>query len=156
MKKREVLVILFLLFLDQVSKFLIESYVQHFVLIPGFFKIDLVYNTGAAWSIMSNQVWLLSLLSIIALVVLTILKQGIKESKLKFISFTFIYAGILGNLGDRIVFHHVKDFLSFKILGYDYPVFNVADIFIVVGAILLAILFMKEGEGHDRMDSRDR
>lgn len=153
MKKREVLGILFLLFLDQISKFLIESNVRYFDVIPGFFKIDLVYNTGAAWSIMSNQVLFLSILSIIALIVLTILKQSIKESKLKLFGFSFVYAGILGNLGDRIVFGHVKDFLSFNIFGYSFPVFNLADIFIVGGAVMLGILFWKEGEGHEKISS---
>ena len=153
MKKREILVILFLLLLDQGSKFLVESYVKYFEVIPGFFKIDLVYNTGAAWSLLSNQVLFLSILSIIALIALTVLRQNIKESKLKWLSFSFVYAGIIGNLGDRIIFHHVKDFLSFNIFGYSFPVFNFADICIVVGAIMLGILFWKEGEGHEKISS---
>ena len=141
MKKREVLGILFLLLLDQGSKFFVENYVRNFTVIPNFFEIHLTYNTGAAWSLLSNQVLFLSILSILALIVLTVLKQGMKESKLKVMSFTLIYAGILGNLGDRMIFHHVKDFLKFNIFGYEYPVFNLADIFIVVGGILLTILF---------------
>ena len=153
MKKREVLGILFLLFLDQGSKFLIEKVIGNVIVIPNFFEIHLTYNTGAAWSLFSNQVLFLSVLSIIALVLLTIFKQGIKESKLKTISFTLIYAGIMGNLLDRMIFHHVKDFLKFNLFGYEYPIFNLADIFIVVGGILLAILFWKEGEGHEKLDS---
>lgn len=152
MKKREVLGILFLLFLDQGSKFLIEKVIGNVIVIPNFFEIHLTYNTGAAWSLFSNQVLFLSVLSIIALVLLTIFKQGIKESKLKTISFTLIYAGIMGNLLDRMIFHHVKDFLKFNLFGYEYPIFNLADIFIVVGGILLAILFWKEGEGHEKLD----
>ncbi|MBR1679244.1 MAG: signal peptidase II [Bacilli bacterium] len=152
MKKREVLGILFLLLLDQGSKFFVENYVRNFTVIPNFFEIHLTYNTGAAWSLLSNQVLFLSILSILALIVLTVLKQGMKESKLKVMSFTLIYAGILGNLGDRMIFHHVKDFLKFNIFGYEYPVFNLADIFIVVGGILLTILFWKEGEGHEKLD----
>lgn len=153
MKKREVLGILFLLLLDQGSKFLIEKVIGNVIVIPNFFEIYLTYNTGAAWSLFSNQVLFLSVLSIIALVLLTIFKQGIKESKLKTISFTLIYAGIMGNLLDRMIFHHVKDFLKFNLFGYEYPIFNLADIFIVVGGILLAILFWKEGEGHEKLDS---
>ena len=152
MKKREVLGILFLLLLDQGSKFFVENYVRNFTVIPNFFEIHLTYNTGAAWSLLSNQVLFLSILSILALIVLTVLKQGMKESKLKVMSFTLIYAGILRNLGDRMIFHHVKDFLKFNIFGYEYPVFNLADIFIVVGGILLTILFWKEGEGHEKLD----
>ena len=152
MKKREVLGILFLLFLDQGSKFLVENYVRHFTVIPNFFDIHLTYNTGAAWSLLSNQVLFLSILSILALIALTILKQGMKESNLKTLSFTLVYAGILGNLGDRMIFHHVKDFLKLNLFGYEYPVFNLADIFIVIGGILLAILFWREGEGHEKLD----
>ena len=145
-KKKEVFVILFLLFLDQGSKFLIENYFSHFEIIPGFFKIDLVYNTGAAWSLMSNQVLFLSVLSIIALFVMTIFRQGIKESKYSWVFFSLVYAGILGNLGDRLVFGHVKDFLSFRFWEYSFPVFNVADICIVIGAIGLGLFFWKEGK----------
>ena len=54
-----------------------------------------------------------------------------------------LYAGIIGNLLDRAIFHYVKDFLKFTIFGYEYPVFNFADIFIVVGAILLIVAAWK-------------
>ena len=59
-------------------------------------------------------------------------------------SFSFLYSGILGNLIDRVFRGYVIDFLDFNIFGYDYPVFNFADICIVFGIILMIIAIIKK------------
>ena len=64
-----------------------------------------------------------------------------------------IIGGIVGNLVDRIFRSYVIDFLDFRIFGYHYPVFNLADIFIVLGIILMIILSMRK-EYHERNSSR--
>ena len=111
--------------------------------IPNFFSLVFVTNTGAAWSIMQGNTLFLVILGIIAIFSLIFVMPTIKESIWKSISFTMLYAGIIGNLLDRAIFHYVKDFLKFTIFGYEYPVFNFADIFIVVGAILLIVAAWK-------------
>ena len=64
------------------------------------------------------------------------------------VAFGFLMGGILGNLVDRLFLGSVRDFLKFRILGYNYPVFNVADMAIVIGVILLVInIFRGESDG---------
>ena len=60
-------------------------------------------------------------------------------SNLSIISYSLIIGGIIGNLIDRIFLNHVIDFLSFNIFGYYFPIFNIADICIVCGILLLLI-----------------
>ena len=72
----------------------------------------------------------------------------VPKSRLKSISYILLYAGIIGNLLDRMIFHYVKDFLKFTIFGYQFPVFNFADMFIVIGAVLLMIVLWKGDKSH--------
>lgn len=145
MKKRNVMLVILLLLIDQGSKGLMEAILtgKSITVIPNFFSLVFVTNTGAAWSIMQGNTLFLIILGIIAIFSLIFVMPTIKESIWKSISFTMLYAGIIGNLLDRAIFHYVKDFLKFTIFGYEYPVFNVADIFIVVGAILLIVAAWK-------------
>ncbi len=145
MKKRNVMLVILLLLIDQGSKGLMEAILtgKSITVIPNFFSLVFVTNTGAAWSIMQGNTLFLIILGIIAIFSLIFVMPTIKESIWKSISFTMLYAGIIGNLLDRAIFHYVKDFLKFTIFGYEYPVFNFADIFIVVGAILLIVAAWK-------------
>ena len=65
-------------------------------------------------------------------------------SKIQEVAYSFLLGGIIGNLIDRIFRGYVIDFLDFKLFGYDYPVFNLADSFIVVSIIVLIIIYIKE------------
>ena len=145
MKKRNIMLVILLLLIDQGSKGLMEAILtgKSITVIPNFFSLVFVTNTGAAWSIMKGNTLFLIILGIIAIFSLIFVMPTIKESMWKSISFTMLYAGIIGNLLDRAIFHYVKDFLKFTIFGYEYPVFNFADIFIVVGAILLIVAAWK-------------
>ncbi len=145
MKKRNVMLVILLLLIDQGSKGIMEAILtgKSISVIPNFFSLVFVTNTGAAWSIMQGNTLFLIILGIIAIFSLIFVMPTIKESIWKSISFTMLYAGIIGNLLDRAIFHYVKDFLKFTIFGYEYPVFNFADIFIVVGAILLIVAAWK-------------
>ena len=137
--------VILLLLIDQGSKGIMEAILtgKSITVIPNFFSLVFVTNTGAAWSIMQGNTLFLVILGIIAIFSLIFVMPTIKESIWKSISFTMLYAGIIGNLLDRAIFHYVKDFLKFTIFGYEYPVFNFADIFIVVGAILLIVAAWK-------------
>ena len=64
-----------------------------------------------------------------------------------------LLGGILGNLSDRILFGYVKDFISLYIFGYSFPVFNIADICIVVGVIILIISILR---GEDKNGSSSK
>ncbi len=146
MKKKEIFLISILFVFEELVKYGLETTLQNgpLTIIQNFFVLDYVHNKGAAWSILNNQTIILIIISLICLVFLTVIKQTIKESKLKLWATSLLYAGIMGNLIDRIVFGYVKDFFSFNIFGYAFPVFNCADIFIVLGALLLIINIWKE------------
>lgn len=119
-------------------------------IIDNFFYFTLCYNTGGAWSIFSGNVPILIIVSLICLgiVVYTIIKS--KSNFYKYSSALFI-GGLLGNLCDRILYGKVIDFLDFVILGYDFPVFNVADCFICVGVGLMMIAMIREEKDNERI-----
>lgn len=109
-------------------------------IIKDFFYIIEVKNTGGAWGMFSGNVPILALISAIVVVVLFFFLKG--EKKLNKLSITYygmLFAGIIGNLIDRVFNGYVTDLFNFYIFGYDYPVFNIADIFIVLGIILMII-----------------
>ena len=81
------------------------------------------------------------------LVIFYIFKYLIKEeiTSLEKISYILLTGGIVGNLIDRIIYGYVVDYLRFIIFGYNFPIFNLADICITLGVILLIInIFRKE------------
>jgi len=151
MKKKLLIVILLCIILDQVSKLLVISNLEvntGFSVIKNLFSILYVRNTGAAWGTFSNGTIILAFLSMTFLFFAIKYVYEIKNiSKLSIISYGMLIGGIIGNLIDRLLRGFVIDFLSFNIFGYNFPVFNIADSFIVISIILIVIeSFMKEGK----------
>lgn len=142
--------------LDQLTKVMISSNPSSFAnveVIPGFFYITYVKNTGAAWSMLSGQRVFLSLISAAAVIgMLYALHQQYKKGqKLTCIALALMIAGAIGNLIDRLALGYVRDFLNFYIFGYDFPVFNVADICLTIGVglLILAALIEPDNNGSD-------
>ena len=134
--------------LDQGVKFLVRAAIplhtsQTFL--PGLFDLTYIRNTGAAFSILRSQTWLLTVLSGIAVVVLLVLllRRAI-PSKLGMLSLSLLLAGAAGNFIDRLAFGYVTD--MFQTTFMNFPVFNVADIGVVIGGffLVLAVLTAKE------------
>ena len=120
--------------------------------IPGFFYIIHVGNTGAAWSMFSGQGVLLALLAAGTLVAIYFWRRalGLKE-RLAQVCFGLLCGGIVGNLLDRLVHKHVIDFVDLHFGSYIYPTFNVADSGICIGVILYLWMSLRAGEGpHDQ------
>lgn len=117
--------------------------------IKNFFYIDYVTNSGAAFSMFSNNTIILIIIAIISLLLINkfLLKKNLNV--LQIMSYSLIIGGILGNLFDRCFNGYVIDFLSFKFGSYYFPIFNFADVFIVVGGIILIINILME-EKHER------
>lgn len=157
MKKKELFFTILLLILDQGTKYAMECFLHNgsVNVIPNFFQLDFVHNTGGAWSILNDYPIFLIIIGVVCLFALAFMKPTVRDSNLKSFSFAFLYAGIMGNLLDRIVFGYVKDFFSFNLFGYHFPVFNVADILIVIGAFLL-ILTIWKGESYGKDNRRTR
>ena len=133
--------------LDQLIKnglLFFMSYGESINVINGFFNITLIGNTGAAFSILSSNTVLLILISIVVLNVLYFFFiKGKKLDNFEQISYGLLIGGIMGNLIDRVLHMQVIDYLDFTFFGYNFPVFNLADIAIVVSMILIAIQIIK-------------
>ena len=146
--KKKVLIISFItLFIDLLTKYLVFSldvFSDSVVVIKNFFKITPIKNYGAAFSTFENMNVLLISISVIILIYLLYTVTKVKNTKLNGLSYGILIGGLLGNLFDRLVFGYVRDFLSFKFLNYNFAIFNVADIGIVVGIFLLLILEIKK------------
>lgn len=141
-------VVCLLVSLDQYTKNVITSSVNLFAkneVIKDFFYITNVRNDGAAWSILKGQQIFFIIITVLAIIAFVYLLYKEKNKDLiNVISYLLIISGAIGNLIDRIKNAYVVDFLDFYIFGYDFPVFNVADIFLTCGVILLIISSLLE------------
>lgn len=147
MNKKVLILTIISIFIDQLIKYIIKSsmILGESIVIFDFFKLTYVHNYGAAFSILSGNRYLLIIITIIAM--FFIYKFLIKNQKLTNLEsalYGFLYGGIIGNLIDRVFLGYVIDYLDFKILGYDFAIFNFADILIVVSIILLVITVFKD------------
>ncbi len=143
------LVVALIIILDQVTKVIVEENLrvgEEIPVIANFFNITLVYNKGAAWGIGDNSTLLLSFISIIATIIALVFatKNDFKSKKMYSFALCLIIAGAYGNLYDRLytVFglkSGVVDFFEFIFGNYHFPVFNIADMSLVIGVIMLAI-----------------
>lgn len=152
MKKKPYIIAFFFFIIDLISKQVIANVINlgdSIQVIKNFFYITFVKNTGAAWSILEDHRILLLIITVIVLFIINKYMNNVVLTKLENISYGIIIGGIIGNLFDRLFFGYVIDFLDFKIFGYNYPVFNLADSFIVIG-ILIMIIDMIRKEYHER------
>src|SRR6202166_1458106 len=145
---------LLIVLLDRWTKELVAARIamySHIQIIPGFFRITHTENTGAAFSLFADSPshWKTVLLigfSLVAMVIVSVLlwKQT-RPLTITGVALAFILGGAVGNLWDRVASGRVVDFLLFYVKQYQWPVFNLADSAIVVGAALLVIeiLFYK-------------
>ena len=140
-----------LVFIDQFTKDLIvKSFAlgQKDPIINGFFSFMYVRNTGSAFSMFSEKSWgitFLSTISTIAFVLLIVLAFFVLarfRSRRLSICLLFLCAGTLGNLIDRIRLKYVVDFICFDFGSYTFPIFNVADIYVTLSCIAIAVLLL--------------
>lgn len=142
------LLALLIVLLDRWTKRLVAARIAmyaHIQIIPGFFRITHTENTGAAFSLFADSPshWKTAMLigfSVIAMIVVSVLlwKQS-RALTMTGIALSLILGGAVGNLWDRVASGRVVDFLLFYVKSYQWPVFNLADSAIVVGASLLVL-----------------
>ena len=142
------LLALLVVLLDRWTKRLVAARIgmyTHIQVIPGFFRLTHTENTGAAFSLFADSPshWktvLLIAFSMVAMVIVSVLlwKQA-RALTMTGMALSLILGGAVGNLWDRLASGRVVDFLLFYVKQYQWPVFNLADSAIVVGAALLVI-----------------
>ena len=129
--------------LDQCSKYAVRSVFmlgQARTVIPGFFDLQFVQNTGAAWGLLAGLNHWLILFSFVMLGVIVIFRRHFITKDLSSrLSLGLIIGGIAGNLLDRVRLSYVVDFLDFYVGRHHFPAFNVADASICVGVGLYVI-----------------
>ena len=151
--KKISIICLIVFIIDRITKILVTSYFQlnvRNIVIDKFFYITNCHNKGAAFSLFTGNVIFLIFITLVVLyLIYRMVRKKSNISMFSALSYGLLLGGILGNLFDRVVFGYVIDFLDFVIFKIDFAVFNVADIAIVCGAIML-ILF----EGSEKSERR--
>ena len=137
-------IIIFLI--DRLTKILIinfaEGHDEKNIFITSFLNLNLIWNDGIAFGMFSfeEKAYYNFLTIIIILITIVIFWMILKSEKLEKLAFMMIFGGSLGNIFDRLYYASVPDFIDFHINNFHWFIFNVADIFITLGVLLLIIL----------------
>jgi signal peptidase II len=147
------------LIIDQVSKYLVVDsfYLGESLNILPFFDLRYVQNPGAAFSFLADQDgwqrWFFTIIAAVASVIFLVwLARTPKSNALLSIALAFMLSGAMGNLIDRALFGYVIDMLDFHIAGKHWPVFNIADSAIFIGAALMIFDSFKNGDSSNKAE----
>lgn len=151
--KKFIIIGIICLVIDQLLKLLVLNNLILNIsneIIPSFFSLTYVQNEGAAFSILSGNRIFLILITLFALIFiyLFLIKKDIDKG-INSTIYGVLYGGIIGNLIDRLLRGYVIDYLDFNIFGYNFPIFNFADICIVISIILVIILSIFRGKDNE-------
>lgn len=143
------ILIISILFIDQFTKFAADTYLTYAepVAITSFFNLTLLYNKGAAFSMLNQgnwQAYFLLVISILASLGLTLWIIYGQHTRRMTYALGTVLAGAIGNLIDRARNQYVIDFLDFYLNNWHWPAFNIADSAITIGAILLIYEVLKQ------------
>ena len=145
---KSVSLIIVLVAIDQITKIIAKQLLegkQAFQIIKNIFCFQYLEggNTGAAFGMFHNQTWILAIISLIlsVIIIFAIVKLPKKKHFIPLnLSLVFLAAGAIGNLIDRVFRQYVIDFIYFKAI--DFPIFNVADCYVTVSAVVLCLLYL--------------
>ncbi len=146
---------------DQLSKILVSSSMilgQSVTIIDNFFYYTYSHNKGAAWGMFPGHVEFFILIALIALAAMAYYFYKTKDYEvLTRFGIVLTFSGAVGNIIDRISLGYVRDFIDFIILGYDFPVFNIADMAIVIGVglIIVEIIFEEYIYGNKKVGNHE-
>ena len=140
--KKVFIITIIILVIDIITKIIISNLMnlnESIKIIKNFLYLTYAKNDGIAFSYLEGNRLFIILASIIIIgFILSYLYKN-KTSKIETISFGLILGGAIGNLLDRIIYGYVIDFIDIYIFNYNYPIFNIADIGVVIGVFLLII-----------------
>lgn len=141
---------LFIVLLDRITKFLVLNNIivnEKINIINNFFNFTYVKNFGGAFSSFSGARWLFLTIALLMIVfILFMIRDEIKLNVYKVIMYSFLIGGIVGNFIDRAFYGYVIDFIRFDFGNYIFPIFNLSDIAIVFGSILILFDSLKRRE----------
>jgi signal peptidase II len=150
-----ILLAIVLIVIDQVVKFLVRANIPlggHVSFIPHVLELTYVRNTGAAFSILNQCTWLLTVISVLVVAAMAAaLWKKLLTHPLGVVPAVMVIAGGVGNLIDRVALGYVTD--MFNTLFMNFAVFNVADICITVGGVLLVIYVLFFYEKYEKKGS---
>ena len=142
----EIIIILVIFFLDRISKlYVIHQDKLNFnseIYLSKFLNIRLIWNEGIAFGLLSfDEKHLYNLVTIlIFLVIVFIIFIASKSDNLRKYSLVLVIGGAIGNLFDRLIYNAVPDFIDFHVGNFHWFIFNVSDIFITIGVILMIVI----------------
>lgn len=144
-----------LVVLDLITKIVFDG--KNFTLIPKVLSVCSHYNDGAAWGILGGKLWLLLIITIVFLSLIVLFDVLFKSNNALYsVSISFIMAGALGNIIDRIFLGYVRDFIRFDFM--DFPIFNLADTCLCIGVALIIIyliFFYREPKKKESSDQKE-
>jgi signal peptidase II len=150
MKMIYYVIALFVIAIDQISKWLIVKNMELGTSIPiidNVLYITSHRNRGAAWGILENKMWFFYIITVVFVAFIVFyMKKYAKTDKLLGISLGLILGGAIGNFIDRVFRQEVVDFIHVYIFSYNYPVFNIADSALCIGVVLIIIQTLLEGK----------
>jgi signal peptidase II len=142
------IITVFVIALDQLTKWLI---VKNFELgesveiIENFLYITSHRNPGAAWGILEGQMWFFYIITVIVIIgIVYYMQKAAKGNHLLGVSLALMLGGAIGNFIDRVLHQEVVDFVNTYIFSYDFPIFNVADAALCIGAGMLMLQMILE------------
>ena len=152
---KNLLIILIIFFLDRLSKVYIlklaELEKSLDIYLTPYLNLYLIWNKGIAFGLFSfNETYIYNFISIVILIVILAVLVMLKKAQgIKKYSLIFVFGGSLGNLFDRIYYSAVPDFIDFHINNFHWFIFNVADIFISLGIVLLIMSEITSNKTND-------
>lgn len=145
----EIIIIIIVNIIDRLSKIWALKTLKDnndVVIIKNIFSLSYLENRGAAWGIFQGKTNFLLIITVLVIIgIIYFIFKYKPKNKLIRISLSFIIGGAIGNMYDRLVNKYVVDFIYFHYKDvYSFPTFNVADISVVIGTILLALCLLKD------------
>lgn len=134
--------------IDQLTKWLVVTYMQlgeSIEVIPNFFNLTSHRNRGAAWGMLEGKMYFFYAITLVFVVgIVYYIQKFAKQERLFGIALAFLLGGAIGNFIDRLINQEVVDFFHFNFGDYHFPVFNVADMSLTFGVILVFLHIVLE------------
>lgn len=137
--KKEITIVTTFIILDQIVKLFAMKITTPIPLIADFMQLNYVKNFGVAWSMFNNQMLFIILFSIVAIGYLFYILNQYRNHKIIHFGILMMISGAFGNVIDRIFRGFVVDYIDVTIFGYDFPIFNLADMLLVCGVIIIFV-----------------